>query len=245
VALAPHIVENLFAIGAGDRVVGAVAYSDYPAAAKNIERVGGVTGLSLERIVALQPDLVVAWQSGIRGDVLAVLDRLQIPYYVDEIRSLAALSRSLRDLGALTGQRAEASAQARRIDRLRTGTRDAPSTRTPGLFIQIWDDPLQSIGRRHLLTEVIARCGGRSITAELPGLAPQVSLEAVLEADPALIVVESEAQGKHWARFPGLRAVAQDRIRIVDPDLLYRPTLRLLDGMAILCGEITALRSRR
>ena len=80
------------------------------------------------------------------------------------------------------------------------------------------------------------------MTAMLPGLAPQVSLEAVLEADPALIVVESAGQGEHWNRFPTLRAVAENGIRIIDPDLLYRPTLRLLDGMRLLCAEIDALR---
>jgi iron complex transport system substrate-binding protein len=116
------------------------------------------------------------------------------------------------------------------------------SAKQPELFVQIWNDPLQSIGRRHLLTEVISRCGGRSVTAALPGLAPQVSLEAVLEADPALIVVESAAQGEHWSRFPQLRAVANGRVRTIDPDLLYRPTLRLLDGMRLLCDEIEALR---
>jgi iron complex transport system substrate-binding protein len=235
VALAPHIVENLFAIGAGNQVVAAVEYSDYPTAARDLPRVGGVSGLSLERIVAQQPDLVIAWDSGTDTALIAALEALGIPVYRDEIRSLDDLAASLGSFGVLSGHEARARDAVHRIQ----ATLDRAALRHRGegisVFLQIWDQPLQSVGRDHLLTRLIARCGGRSITAALPGLAPQVSLEAVLDADPELIVVESTRQGAHWQRFPTLRAVAAGNVRVIDPDVLQRPTLRLLDGFRELC----------
>ncbi|MEE4277394.1 MAG: cobalamin-binding protein [Halieaceae bacterium] len=240
VALAPHIVENLFAIDAGDVLLAAVDYSDHPPAARELPRVGGIVGISLEAIVAQRPDLVLAWGSGTDPAILAALESLGLPYYVDEIRSLDELAQSISNLGAITGH----SESARRaVERIRT-TIDAVTcagvVERNEVFLQIWDQPLQSVGRDHLLTEVIARCGGRSVTAALPGLAPQVSLEAILAADPALIVVESVDQAKPWLRFPTLSAVAHGRIAVIDPDLLHRPTLRLLEGMKQLCAALRA-----
>jgi len=235
VALAPHIVENLFAIGAGNRVVAAVEYSDHPPAALDLPRVGGVSGLSLERIVAQRPDLVMAWDSGTDTGLIAALEALGIPVYRDEIRSLDELAVSLEKLGVLAGHEAEARRAVRRIHAAMDDAASLSRGNDRTVFLQIWDQPLQSVGRDHLLTRLIERCGGRSVTAALPGLAPQVSLEAVLEADPELIIVESRRQGVHWQRFPTLQAVARGNVRVIHPDLLQRPTLRLIDGFRELC----------
>lgn len=241
VALAPHIVENLYSVGAGAHIVGAVDYSDYPARAAEIPRVGGIAGISLEHIVALQPDLVIGWLSGTDSRIIAAIDELGIPYYLDEIRSLEDLGRSLAHLGAMTG-RAEKAAQAvaslRRVLATRTASDDTPH---PSVFLQLWDQPLQSIGSQHLLTDVINRCNGRSVTATVPGLAPRIEIESVLAADPDIIIVESADQARHWRRFPDLRALRADRIHAIDPDLMHRPTLRLLDGMEAICAQIDAV----
>lgn len=237
VALAPHIVENLYSIGAGERLVGAVDYSDYPTAALELPRVGGIAGISVERIVALEPDLVIGWLSGTDSRATAALDGLGIPYYLDEIRSLEDLHRSLENLGAMT----DASESGPALDTLRqvidARPPDAGKPR-PGVFLQLWDQPLQSVGAQHLLTDVIRRCGGDSITADVPGLAPRIDLEAVLAADPDLIIVESRAQARHWQRFPELQALRTGQVHAIDPDLMHRPTLRLLQGMDAICSRI-------
>jgi len=241
VALAPHISENLFALGAGSQLVGVVDYSDFPPEARDLPRVGGVGGINLERVISLRPDLVIAWGSGTEPRVLSALERFGIPTYVDEIRSLADLERSLENLGTLSGHEATAGALARSVRRAGRGAPGAPGGGPPRVFLQIWDTPLQSIGGDHLLTEVIERCGGQSVTAGAAGLAPRVSLEAIVTADPHLILVESLEQARIWDRFPDLQAHRGTGIRVIDPDQLYRPTLRLLKGIETVCEAITAL----
>jgi iron complex transport system substrate-binding protein len=242
VALAPHIVENLYSIGAGKRVIGAVQYSDYPPVARDIPRVGGVAAISLERIAALDPDLIVLWGSATPPALRAGLERLGYRYFVDEIRSLEELAQSLRALGQLTARNESAENAAARvseaISRHPATSAAKDSDPSPGVLLQLWDQPLQSIGPAHILSEIIQRCGGQSISDSGTGLAPLISLEQVLAVDPELIIVENEAQGRHWLRYPQLRAVANGRVTVINPDLLQRPTLRLLDGMREICRHI-------
>ncbi|WP_008295925.1 helical backbone metal receptor [Congregibacter litoralis] len=241
VALAPHIVENLATVGALDTIVGTVQFSDYPEPAKDILRLGSVGAISLEGIVALEPDLVILWGSGTPPGLRAGIERLGIPYFVDEIRSLEDLRASLQALGTLTAHDENAALASRELSTAlmnMKADRDRPETQIPGVFLQLWDQPLQSIGGEHLLNEVIERCGGRSITRRISGLAPQVSMELVLTEDPAIIIVESPAQGQHWTRYPQLQALREDRIIVVNPDLLHRPTLRLLQGMEAICKAV-------
>ena len=245
VALAPHIVENLYSIGAGKKIVGAVDYSDFPAEASDLPRVGGIAGISVERIVALEPDLVIGWLSGTDSRVMATLAELDIPYYLDEIRSLEDLGRSIEHLGVMTGETGRAGQALATLQDAIASFGGEQYRRRPSVFLQLWDQPLQSVGAQHLLTDVIDRCGGRSITADVPGLAPRIELEAVLAADPDIIIVESAAQARHWQRFPDLKALRDDRVHEIDPDLLHRPTLRLLEGMDVICARIGATLNHR
>lgn len=241
VALAPHIVENLYSMGAGESIIGTVQYSDYPAPAEAIPRVGGVGAISLEHIASLNPDLVVLWGSGSPPAVRTALERLGLAYYVDEIGGLEELAFSFLALGQLTGRQATAEAAAERVRAAMAQHPMKPAADTTPrvtVLLQLWDEPLQSIGPEHLLSEVIERCGGRSISDDSVDLAPRISLERVLADDPDLIIVESTAQGQHWLRYPQLRAVINERVVAIDPDLLHRPTLRLLNGMQAICTHI-------
>ncbi|MFT4769367.1 MAG: iron complex transport system substrate-binding protein [Glaciecola sp.] len=245
IALAPHIVENLFSIDAQDTLVGAVHYSDYPDAAGLIPRVGGIGSMSLERIVALEPDLIVLWGSGTPIGLRSSIERLGLSYFVDEIRSLADLGDSFEALGVLTGHQSEGARVSAQLHSS-LNTLDSVQARRrsgniPGVFFQLWDQPLQSIGKDHLLSEVIERCGGRSITNNIAGLAPLVSLERVLSDNPALIIVENQQQARHWDSYPELKAMRTANVAVINPDLLHRPTLRLLQGMQIICKGIDAI----
>jgi iron complex transport system substrate-binding protein len=248
VSLAPHLTEQLFAIGAGDRIVGTTEFADYPDTAKRIARVARAHGVDLERVAALQPDLVAVWGSGFPPAVIEALRRLGAPVFVSEPKSLADIAGSIERLGTLTAS-ADAGAVAAafrvRLDALRARY----SARRPvTVFYQIWAQPLMTLSGRHALNEAIRVCGGRNVFEQLAPIAPQVSIEAVLAADPEVIVT-AEPGGvttgalDAWRRFPALRAVRAGRLVTLDADRINRHTPRLLEELAILCERIDQARA--
>lgn len=249
VSLAPHITELLFDIDAGDAIVAATEYSDYPEAAKHLPRVGGLAGIDLERIVALKPDLVIAWQSGTSRAQLEALSRLGIPVFRSEPHTLADVATTLERLGALTGHSREASAQAGDFRRKVAALRDSYASRPPvRVFYQVWNNPLMTIGGSHLITHVIELCGGRNVFASVAMLAPTIDVEAVVAADPQLIVTAAE-NGKVrndialWSRWTSVSAVRHHRYLFLDPALITRHTPRILVGSEALCRAIESART--
>ena len=251
VSLAPHITELLFAAGAGDSVVGVVAYSNYPAAAQRLPKVGDVNALDLERIVALKPDLVMVWQQGSPQAQLDVLSALGLPVYYNQPRSLDEIARTLERFGALAGTRRTADAAARafrqRLAALRAHYRGRD---TVTVFHQIWDQPLMTVNGEHLISQVLALCGGRNVFGDLPPLVPHVSIEAVLDADPEVIGAAGTGSAAQaglglWSGWPRLRAIARGNVYVIDPDLISRHSPRILDGAEQLCAALDAARARR
>jgi iron complex transport system substrate-binding protein len=251
VSLAPHVTELLYAAGAGARVVGAVAFSDHPPEAQRLPRVGDTHALDLERIVALDPDLVVAWRSGSPAAQLDVLAALGIPVYWSEPRTLDAIGDAIERLGTLAGTTAAAQAAAgayrERLAALRARHRD----RAPvGVFHQILDQPLMTVNGRHMISQVVALCGGRNVFADLGPLAAQVAVEAVLEADPEVIGTAGEGGPRDaglgaWLAWPRLTAVARGNLYVVEHELISRSVPRILDGVERICAALDAARARR
>jgi iron complex transport system substrate-binding protein len=250
VSLAPHITEQLFAIGAGDRIVGTTDYADYPPQAQRIERVARAHSVDLEHIALLAPDLIVVWGSGFPAATIEALKRLRVPVYVNEPGSLAGIAGSLERLGRLTAapDAPAAAAQLRaRIEALRARY----AGRTPvRVFYQVWSPPLMTLSRRHVVSEAIELCGGRNVFADLAPLVPQVSVEAVLAADPDLIATaESGAKPSGaldtWRRYPTLRAVKNGQLVTLDADKLNRHTPRIAEEIAVLCERIEDARRHR
>jgi iron complex transport system substrate-binding protein len=244
VALAPHTVENAYSAGAGSKLVGAVSFSDYPPAARAISRVGSHRAWSLEQVVALRPDLVLIWDSGSGVNHLAALERLGIAVYISEPRRLTDIPRALRAIGTLAGTRAVAEAEAKAFERelqrlqARYARRDART-----VFYQVWHKPLQTLSGKHFVSDVIRLCGGRNIFADAGPIAPQVSIEAVLQRDPEVIVASGMDAARPewldaWRAFPQLRAVREQALIVIHPDLLQRPTTRLLEGARQLCQQL-------
>jgi len=251
VSLAPHLTEQLFHIGAGAQVVGTVDFSDYPPGARAIPRIGGSGGINLERLLAVRPDLVVAWSSGNPKRVIDRLERLHIPVYLDEPRGLADIARSLERLGALTGRRAAGTAAAaefmERARVLSARYRDRPSVR---VFYQVLDPRLITVNGAHLISELLSMCGGVNVFAELPVLAPIVSEEAVLARDPDAIVAggtegEWERWERRWRERAELKAVRNGALYFVAADLLHRHSVRVLEGTERLCAALDDARRRR
>lgn len=249
VSLAPHNTENLFAAGAGAYVVGVVSYSDYPVEAGRIRRVGDGNNLDLEAIAALRPDLVVAWDSGNSKPQIDKLRQLGLKIFTSEPRRLEDIPANIEAFGQLAGTSnvARQAAAAFRAEHARL--HDEYTGRRPvSVFFQIWNRPLMTVGGTQLISRVIKLCGGSNIFADLAALAPEVNLEAVLAADPHTIIVNQPGERRapwldEWRRFPQLQAVKKrGRLYAVRPDLIARPTPRLLEGARLICEHLDQVR---
>ena len=251
VSLAPAITETLFAAGAGGRVVGTVEYSDYPPAAQRITRIGSYTNLDLEMILALKPDLVIGWQTGNAAEHLDAVRRMGIALFLSEPDRIGDVADDLEKFGELAGTpdvaRPAAAAYRARLAELAQRYSGRPRVRT---FYQIWSEPLMTVGGRQIIASAIRLCGGENIFGELASMAPAVSVEAVLSADPEVIVSSGMDQARpewldHWRRWPQLTAAARENLFFIPPDLIQRHTPRLLDGAEQLCRDLEAARGRR
>jgi len=249
VALAPHIVENLYSAGAGDRLVGVVSYSNFPEAARSVAQVGSFNAFSLEQIVAARPDLILMWGSGNGAGALEKLERLGIPVYVSELRQLEDIPNSIRLLGRLAGTSSSAEAEALRLEQgFAALAKRYDNTARLSVFYQIWHEPLQTVNGEHLISQVITLCGGDNVFADVATLAPRINLESVLTRNPDAIVASGLGTTHpewldYWHRYPGLRAL-QGGLLVVDPDLIQRPTARVLDGARELCSQLQRVRER-
>lgn len=248
VSLAPHVTELLFSIGAGERLVGAVNYSDYPEAAESIPRVGGYNALDLERIVALKPDLVVGWQSGNNPADLEKLRRFDLPLFINEPRRLADIPETLRRLAVLTGTQKRAEAVITDFKARLEALRRFSGRQPVKVFYQIWDRPLMTVNDEHLIGDVIRLCGGRNVFGETASLTPQVSEESVIARAPQAIVIggmgEQHAEWiERWQRWNSIPAVAHNHLFMINPDHLQRHTVRILQGAKTLCGQLQQVRA--
>jgi iron complex transport system substrate-binding protein len=254
ISLAPHATELIYAAGGGAKLVGAVAYSDYPEAARRVPRVGDNRALDLERIAALKPDLIVVWRHGNAEQQIDRLRDLHIPLFFSEPRRLDDIATSLTRLGVLfdTSPAAQPAADAFRRDIAQLRARYA--SRTPvSVFFEVWNQPLMTLNGEHMISDVIALCGGRNVFAALKPLVPTVSTEAVLAANPDAIVTSSQGATasdrplptlESWRAWPTLSAVKHGNLFAIDGDLLTRPAPRIAQGAAQLCEDLDQARKR-
>ncbi|MDR2678838.1 MAG: cobalamin-binding protein [Zoogloeaceae bacterium] len=251
ISLAPHITELLYAAGAGARVVGVVEFSDYPPEARALPRVGTYARLDMEAILKLKPDLLLGWQGGNTPGEIARLRALGFPVFVTQPAQIRDIARELERYGALTGTEAAARAAATRF-RARLEALEKTYSRRPPVrvFYEIWNTPLMTVGKPQIITSAIRVCGGVNVFGELEALAPTVSLEAVLAANPEAIIATGMADARpewldDWKRWPRLAAAQQNNLFHIHPDLIQRHTPRLLEGTEILCRQLEKARQRR
>jgi iron complex transport system substrate-binding protein len=250
VSLAPHATELLFAAGAGGQVVGVVAHSDWPPEARGLPRVGDANALDLERIFALAPDLVVAWPYTMPAQLVTLRAR-GATTFVSDPKSIAAIARDIEALGTLAGTEAVARERAadlrQRLSTLRARYAGAaPIT----VFYEIWNEPLQTIGGAHLISEAIALCGGTNVFGAQSLAAPSVSFEAVVAARPEIIVGGSDDGTRpkwldDWKRLADIPAVRYGNLFVGNGDLLHRNGPRLVAGLEALCQALDQARANR
>ena len=250
IALAPHIVENLFAIGAGDNIVGTVDYADYPAEAQSIERIGGYYGISLEKVLALKPDLVIAWKSGNQSEDLAQIERLGIKVYLSNPVTIAGVADELLTFGEFTGNieqsQQAASAFTQKLNAIIKSQQDKKNITG---FYQLWAEPMMTVGKNTWISQLIETCHVSNVFAQSVTDYPQISIENVIVTKPQVIIIPDEKSKTpqpvvNWQKWPEVPAVKNDQFISVNADLLHRFTPRMLDGLADMCVKIDASRKQ-
>lgn len=237
VSLAPHLTELLYAAGAGSRLVGAVDYSDYPEPAKALPRVGSDAHINLESVLALRPDLIVAWPNP--GSVRAVNRLAELaPVFRSEPRELEDIATNLERLGVLAGTAGEAARAARAFRSRKAAIEKRYGGRAKvRVFYQVWDRPLLTVNGEHVISKVIRLCGGENVFADAPVIAPEVDAEALLRASPEVILASPGAEPP--------RGRGKAAIHAIPAELIQRHTPRILEGAEAVCRALEQVRAAR
>lgn len=251
VALSPGATELLFAAGAGEHMAAAVSFSDYPPAARQLPRVGSYKRLDLEAILALQPDLIVAWGSGNPMGEVERLIEMGFAVYVSEPHRFDDVGSTIERFGKLAGTEAVAAGTANGFRAGIAVLKERYANAAPvTVFYQVWEDPLMTVNDEHLISEAIRTCGGVNVFGGLSSLAPRISREAVLKQNPEVIVAGGMGEDnptwlEPWKTFKSLHSVQQDNLFFVAPSTLQRPTPQMLAGTRTLCQHLDTARARR
>lgn len=250
ISLAPHTTEMLFSAGAGPLIKGVVKYSNYPPEAKQIPVIGSYNALDLEKILAMQPDLVLAWHTGNRAHELEKLKSLGLNVYITDPRDLEDVASNIERLGLLTGthDKAKKSADAFR-QKHRQLKQLYSNQRAITVFYQIWNKPLMTVNGEHLISRVIRLCGGVNVFSDLGPLAPAIDIEAVIKANPQVIIASGMDEERpewldDWRRWQSLSAVKNDNLYFIPPDIMQRHTSRILQGAEQMCSALETARKK-
>ena len=262
ISLAPHLTELMFTAGAEQYLVGVVEWSDYPAAAGELPRIGDAFRFDIERIISLQTTHALAWAGGTPMAAIDQLESLGIEVLEIETRTLNEIAQALREIGDRFDSQAQAQAAAAEFEQQLQALDKKHGGSLLPVFYQVSERPLFTLGGRHVINEVFALCGARNIFAELEIEASVVGREAVIAAAPwAMIAGDSELNPSdakadqpletgwpeqaplgHWRTFNQIPAVACGHAWTVDPALLVRPTPRILEGATQLCAWLDQLK---
>ncbi|GAB7546818.1 cobalamin-binding protein [Cupriavidus sp. 8B] len=255
ISLAPHVTEMLYAAGGGARIVGTVSYSDYPPQARDIPRVGDNKALDLERIAALKPDLIVVWRHGNAQKQTDRLRALGLPLFYSEPRKLEGIPSNIERMGVLLGTEPTANSAAnsfrQQIDKLRQTYAARPPVT---VFYQVWQQPLMTLSGQHLISDVLALCGGRNLFANEALLVPTVSVEAVVAGNPEVMMTASMGATRSdrplpdfamWERWKQVTAVSRGNLYAIDGDLVNRAGPRIAQGAEVVCKDLDNARRKR
>ena len=244
VSLAPSITEILFAIGAGDSVVGVTEFCDYPPEAMT-RTVVGDSRPNLEGVLALEPDLVLAMEV-IRDDVLKTLQQLKIPLFILEAKSLEHVYSHIQTLGRMLGRVPEANTLAhnmrQEIQGIAEQTRSLPK---PRVLYVVYPQPFITVGEGSFIHQLLELAGGDNVAKDAGNAYPRLSMEVVLQKDPEIILFPT-MEGKNtpetdlaqWKRWTTMSAVKHERLHLVPWGLISRPGPRLVQGLESLAKAI-------
>ncbi len=248
VSLSPHITEILFYLGVGNLIVGRDSASDYPPAAKKISVVGNYADINLEKIIQLQPDLIIAWHGGSPLTQLKKLQQLGFNVFYSAPKTLNGIASDIEKIGRLVGKEKVGQKYKHKFDQqLLTLRQKYQHLSEVRVFFQIWSKPLMTVGNNHIISQMISLCGGKNIFSDITIAAAKVSLESVIKRDPHAIIASPELGNwqQTWEKWPIIYAVKYHHLYNIPADLTERPGPRIILGIKMLCRDINHTRSMR
>ncbi|WP_422484355.1 helical backbone metal receptor [Gudongella sp. DL1XJH-153] len=244
ISLAPSNTEILFAVGAGDKVVGVTSYDDYPEEVLDIEKIGDFNGINLERIIELEPDLVINYGDGVTEENERLLEAgIQIAGFEPE--SLQEVYDTIIKVGKITGHEDEAKELVEEM----TSQEAELAEKIEGLdkktvFYEIWHEPLMAAGPGSFVDELINRAGGENVAADADGEYPQFDLEQLIERNPQVYITANDLPEKTADSIkerPGyseIDAIKNDRVYLLDGNIMSRPGPRIIDALKLIIEAI-------
>ncbi|HEX7416059.1 MAG TPA: cobalamin-binding protein, partial [Smithellaceae bacterium] len=239
VSLAPGITETLYALNLDDKIVGVTTFCNWPPQARQKPRIGGFTNPSIEKIVSLKPDLIIATADGNRKDTVRQLERIGLPVYVTNPSDTDGILKSILHIGEITNREKDAGKLVEKLQkRLNNITAQIRHKSKPRVFFQIGLEPVITAGKGTLINEVIERAGGINVAGLDTARYPRYSAEGIMAGSPDIILFAPMARDKefaagksYWQKLGGIPAVDNNRIYPIDTDLISRASPRIVDAI--------------
>ena len=249
ITLSPHLAEMLFNLGALNTLVGVSAYTDFPEELKNLPNIGDAFVLDIEKITILEPDIILAWESGTPRNIVDELVNLGFKVKIIKSKTLEDIALSILLLGDVVGKKNEAKKIA---NEFKTGIKYLKDTfqkkKKLKVFFQIDEKPIFTIGGSHFISELINICGGINIFSDVKQTAPSISEESVVSRDPEVIFSRDLASNKMklkiWKKFDNMSAIKLDNLFYLNARELERPTSGLVNAGKEICSKLEQARSK-
>lgn len=244
IALAPHIVESLYEIGAGAQIIGTSEHADYPVAAKDILRVGNHASLQIEKILQLKPDVIIAWKTGNPMSDLARLQKYNFKIVYSEPKQLTDIATELLMLGTLTGRQEKAKQIADNYLTLLDGLKNQYAGLSKiKVFYELWSRPLRTVAGNALPQQQLEVCGADNPFVNAQDDYPAIGLEQAVVSLPQVVIQPSPAGRDNpdqidWQQWPHIPAAKHNLIFSVNADKVHRTTTRMLEEVKVMCDKI-------
>lgn len=244
ITLSPHATELAYSAGLGSKIIAVSQASDYPLSAQKIEQVATYQGIKLERILALQPDLVIAWKKNANIRELKQLEAFGIPIYYSSIESLDDIPKNIKQLSQWAEDSSIGKKNAAMFDATLTQFRAQYQNRPKiHYFYQLSQKPMMSVTTPHWPTDIFQLCGGENVLTDNRVAYPQIGIEQVIALKPDVIFQPQIANDHIWKHWPQIPAVKHNFIWSINPDWLSRPTMRSLKAIKQVCEYFDQARS--
>jgi len=219
ISLAPHITEMVYSAGAGEYLIGVSDYSDYPEQAKKLPSVGNYQTINIEAILALKPDLIIAWKSSIRPQDIAKLKSLGLEVWLTQIQSLQDIPNLISQIGQQAGTSMIANQHAKKLNstlnQLKTLYHHKQKV---SAFYEVWQKPLMTVNGKQFISLAMNICGAQNIFSDLPILAPQINIESVIQSNPKVFLIGGQKEFQNnwkqqWLNYPFLDSVKNQKCK--------------------------------